>query len=520
MTLEEELKHRIFDRPTREEVVLGAMRRYNESLATARKRIKQFAKQKGEADDVVLRRTVARLPEMIYDDERAASEGDAIAKQRAEDRIEALALLEPLVERVEQGMSFERVMAELPVPTRVSDYRKYVEALEKRGIIVAPKPGESAAHAIRRLAQYQVLLLEREHAIPAPLSQTLIKEPGISRAEAVDQIVEYYIQREEERRIITVRRGAGRQAVAQRTLDKIGRDMKRYKRENDERLREQALAAVSDLPQYTRLGLTRSAAVKHALGWEGKKGRTSITNGLLEETHLTPEKIFAAAFAVADPEKMYLTGMYHGVERSRQHILVFDNIEAAARIIVYAREMKRNGVQQLSLFDVSKFYANTIEGKVLSRSGIREAYDTHIVSVPVFSSADNVAWRTPFETETHCSCKDARYMADLHAKAQYAFIYSDSHAVALAFYAMLFAVRDNGFVLNPFPLPTEAQQEVSMMVDGQVLIRSRMDGNVYTPNKAEREVLKMRNAQEVGYQRAYTHDVVQGLETIRTALLR
>ncbi|MEK6867808.1 MAG: hypothetical protein AABX98_03205 [Nanoarchaeota archaeon] len=521
MTLDEQIvRKRLLERSSREEVVLNAMQKYNEFLRDAQERIMRFASERREDPKEIFHRTIQRLPELAEEDELRSRTEPSYA-QRAKERRTLYKLLAPLRKKIEHGMSLEKALAEILVPDKVPDYRKYMLALQERGVVVSPQPGQTTTTALRDLAPYQILLLEREHNIPAPLSQTLIKEPGISRQEAVQQIVEYYMRQEEEKMIFTVRRGLGRKVVHDRAAAKIVNHMRRYRQQNEIRLREHALAIVSDLPTYERLLLSRNAAVKLAVHGEGPNKNYGLTNGLIEEKHLTPEQLFAAAFAVSNPTERCLTGMYRGVERSRQHVVVFDNIEAAMKMVAYARIIQGNGQTmpvQLSLWGLSKLYANTIEGFVASRSGIKDHYNPSVVSLPVFESEENIAWRTPFDTEPHCECKDAKYMADMHAKAQYPFIYTDTHAVALAFAGMLLAHSREGFVINPFPLPTPGQLEFSTRVDSQVLIRSRMDGNVYTPNKAEREVLKIANAREIGYENSYSHDVCVGLATINTLL--
>ncbi|MFA6888693.1 MAG: hypothetical protein WC254_04320 [Candidatus Woesearchaeota archaeon] len=407
---------------------------------------------------------------------------------------------------------------QLPIPKRVPDYLKYMSALEARGIVVRLKPGQSVTQALQELAPYQILRLEREYSIPAPLSQTLIKEPGISPQEAIDQIVKFYMRKEEEHHIVTVRRGLGRRAVQERDIEDVKKHMAQYRSENEQRIIERATAAVSDMPHYERLGLTRSAALKQALGTPEAKGRFSITNGLLEETHLTPEKIFAAAFNIADPNQLYLTEMYHGVERSRQHVLVLDNCDAAMRLLIY--HFMQQKLDSPLLFEMSKPYANCVEGNVRSRSEGRQAHAVTVTSLPTFSSEENVVWRTPFDTELRCRCKDAEYRAELHAKAQYTFIYTDTHALALAYYAMRQAEREDGFVINPFPLPTKEAQELYRKIEHQMLIDSRLENNVYPANKAERERIRIEIVRTIGYERACTHNILEGYETIRRVLLR
>jgi hypothetical protein len=524
-----ELFAKLIARPKRQDVIFNALDAYNVVIAEARRRIMAHAGRTRQTPKAVFYKTLEELPSREMNDTFAIAEAESEAEkqrlqERARERHLFYSVLVPLREKIDHGMKLEEALADVPVPPRVPNYATYVAKLEERGIVQRKYLEETATEAVARLLPHQVLVLDRSYNIPPPLSKNLLKEPDISRKEAIDQIVDYLLGEKEKEVIRTVRRGLGRKVVQERVRQEVDNKMKDEKKTHKRYYDELARAMVSDLPLYHRLLLTNNAAVRDAIRRKGQTPSTGVqlNKAIIDRYHLMPEEVFAGAFAQADPSLAYLTGMFRGIETTRQKLMVFDNVDAALRFFAYVNVANGNGDHEAvatALLTDRVLYANTLGGNVMSRTDVKKTYRTTVVPLPVFSSRDNVEWRTPWDIELTCHCPDGEYMRDRHAKAQYPFMYIDTHPVILGMYGMDAVVKKGGFVINPFPCPTEAGAEFTKKLEGQVLVNTRRDDSYNTLNRAERERLRIQRGIEVGYHTMFTHNLDVALDAVKAVRL-
>jgi hypothetical protein len=494
------IRERLLSVPERRDIVLGAIGRYNERLAKIKKR---FSQKPGD-ERKRLQAWSGDLEKRIVEgtEKLAVAPANMVVKENLERDRSGKIFLDSIIRQVDAGASIEQVTAPIHQPSRVSNYKKAMDALRNKGVVVDVSERSHVGVSIRNAADYQIVLLGRQFNIPAPFSQTLIKDPAIGVEAAVRQYVEFLVEQE------------------MKSIYDVDFDTLRANRRNPrfEKIRKHARALLESPEISGKAGSVLDDLMKfatlHIVPY--RKTRQEF-----EEKMLIPERVYAAAFSAMDKAVNYLTLVFRGFDVFHQKTMLTTNNSMGLRMHIYSellRNLAEHGVdvKRTDMTSISRAYAHGAEGEVMSRSGSRTRYDPFIRNIAEFEGvAPPDVYSRWVDFEGACHCKDSKYIGMLHQKRRHSFDYYCMHVVALACAYMERAIKGGNQVFNPLILPLEGQIDFEQRVAGKVLIVRKEDGDVKTANRGEREWLNMVNASEQGYENTYTTDFSAAKKAMR-----
>ncbi|MBN1544311.1 hypothetical protein JW898_02500 [Candidatus Woesearchaeota archaeon] len=475
--------------PERQDIVLNAIRRYNERLDKVVGRLRLYEGNERGTIGNGISRLEAEIKQEVHD--LGVNPANLAARQALKNRRSTKRLLENILRNVDAGIPLEQALAPLPELGKVSNYQNLIQRLRDAGVVVDVNGRKDAAGAIRNAADYQVVLLDSRFELPAPFSQRLIKDVKPSREESVDAFIRYNVSKEIEKRFglkldRLLKSGEKKYAGARR---------KAVRMMQDRNLQSLAERIVDSLPSFERVYLI-------------PRSKTRVE---FEENRLTPEQFYKRAFDALSDCKDYFTITFRGFDVHHPKVLLTTNDSMGMRIHLYSAFL---GYLESHGFDVKKrevtglrdSRAHAATGAVMSKSGSRTNHDPWVSGIPSYRSMPAKAYSMWPDLDCHCGCDDSRYMAVMHRRSQYKASYADMHVVALACDYMKHELDEGSRVLNPFVFPLHDQIDFEQKVQGQVLVLRKEDGDVKTANRGEREWLNMMNISDVGYDRAYTTD--------------
>ena len=237
------------------------------------------------------------------------------------------------------------------------------------------------------------------------------------------------------------------------------------------------------------------------------------TKAVFEQRLATPERVYSSQARKLRKDKNYI-GIAHTGFDGRKRLQLQSNNAIGLRIFLfseYAKKAENEGenVKPSQKLRVSKHYAHSAEGEVLSRSGIRQRYDPVVRNMADTSSDsdDSSAYSRWVDTSGDCHCKDQKYIALLHQSRAFDPVYTCPHVAALQTQYMHEEQEEGNQVLNALVFPTAEQAFYERKVNNQTMILNKDKGNVKSQlNRGEREFLLMRNLVERGYEHAATTD--------------
>ena len=486
---QDKVREKLLGTPQRQDVVLGAIDRYNGRLAQIKERLGNY-----EGNEV------QQLKKGITDLESKITANSVIlgnvptnieVRQKLNNQRSNKKILENILLSLENGESVSDALSPLPRPSRVHDYSKAMEFLRKKGVVVNVSKREEVGVKIRDAADYQIVLLDRAFEVPAPLSQTLVKNPKVTKEKVREDYLRYRVEE-----AIKAEFGVDLEVIYRDVRDvKYAKARKAAaKLRNSDHLNKIADDVASDMMSFEPVYLLQRDKTKE----EFVKGR------------FTPEDAYKQAFEKLSKSKNYLSITFRGFDVHHPKKMLTVNNSVGMRIHMYSRFLEYLqkhgvGVATCDMTGISKAYAHGSEGEVMSRSGTRISYDPWINHVSDFRKPlKEEAYTLWADIDGACHCEDSKYVGRLHSKMSYNFTYFCAHTVALFCAYAERAQDENRTVLSPFIFPLDDQVEFEKKVANQVLIARKEDGAVKAANRAEHEWLNLLNATEIGYGRAYT----------------
>ena len=494
------VRERLLSLPERQDVVLGAIDSYNRRLAKIKER---FSEKPGD-ERKRMQNWSDTLEKRIVDEtgKLAAAPANLALKEKLESDRSGKIFLDGIIRQVDAGATVESATEPIHQPSRVSNYKKAMDALRNKGIIIDVTDRQDVGVSIRNAADYQIVLLGRKFEMPAPFSQTLIKDPVVSHTDAVRRYVEHLVE-QEIKSVYDVDFDTLKANRGNPRFEKIRKHA--WALLKDPKMLEKAEGVLVDLMEFRPFYLVPY----------GK------TRQQFEEKMLTPERVFTDAFAGIDKTVNYLTLVFRGFDRVHQKTMLTTNNSVGLRMHIYSeflRNLAGHGVdvKRTDITSISKAYAHGAEGEVMSRSGVRTRYDPYVKNMADFAREippeEYSLW---VDFQGACHCKDSKYIGLMHDKKRYSFNYFCMHVVALACAYIDRALREGKDVLSPLVFPLEGQIGFEQRVADKVLLVRKEDGDIKTANRGEREWLNMVNVSEQGYVDTYTTDFSAAKEAMR-----
>ncbi|MBW2971399.1 hypothetical protein KY359_00030 [Candidatus Woesearchaeota archaeon] len=485
----DEVRQRLLERPGVKEIVLNAVKRYNERLDKVVSRLRLYnGNERG-----TIEQGISKLEAEIQKEERdlGVNPANLAARHDLDSQRSMKSFLENILAHVDAGIPLEQALAPLPVQSRVGSYQKTIQKLREAGVVVDVDDRAKAAEAVRNAADYQVVLLGSMFELPRPFSQRFIKDTDPERGESIDAFVYHRVGREVKKRFnlrldwLLDSREARHQSARRQALRML----------KDKELRNLAEIIVNTLPSFERVYLMPR----------------NKTRAEFEADKLTPEQFYKAAFDGLSPDKDYFTVAFRGFDIHHPKILLTTNNSVGMRMHLYSsflRHLERHGfkVKKRDITYLRDSRANAATGAVLSKSGMRTNYEPWVSGIPAFRSFPARAYSMWPDLDCGCGCDDGRYMAVLHERTKYKASYADIHVVALACAYMKQETDDKKKVLSPFAFPLHGQLDFEQRVRERVLIVEKEDWGLKTANRGEAEWLNMLNVADLGYDTTYTTD--------------
>jgi hypothetical protein len=499
----DKVRDKLLAQPEKQDVVLGAIHKYNARLAVMRDRLKRYAGNELQT----IQKGISELEMRVADTSRIVDHAPSnlAARKKLDEQRSNKAVLECIVAQTDRGVPVVDALAALPEPSRVSSYKKAMDYLRQRGIVIDVTDRADVAKTVRDAADFQVPLLHRQFELPAPFSQKLLKDPMMGKEEAFRVYINYLVD-EEIKKVYDVDldtiyhdRNDSRHAKARRHARDLFRSPE---------FRHRAYDVASDLMQFQPVYLLESKKTKEEF----------------EEAKRTPEATFRHAFSQLRPDVNYLTMIFRGFDVFHQKTFLTTNNSVGMRMHLYSsflEDLLAHGqdVRVSDVTSISKLYAHGAEGETMSRSGARTKYDPLVNYISDFRRPlPPKAYSLWADISGLCHCKDLKYIGRLHQRKEYDFVYFCMHVVALACTYMDRAVHQGDTVLSPFLFPLDEQLDFEQRTSRSLFVR-KDGGDIKVANRGEREWLNMANASERGYARTYTTDFAVARDCMKKMLL-
>ncbi len=484
------VKSTLLDRPQRQEIVIGAIQKYN---ARAEKTKAWLAKYPGKESQRLnasirgLEKQVEQLSLMLGNDRT-----DSGTRAELTEKSSGKKFLEQTLARIEKGVSANEAVESLPEPGKISNYQKAVDFLRGKGVIVDVSDKLEVTRTIRGAADYEVVLLDKIFGVPAPFSYRLIKTPRLSMKAKVNIFLETLVDS-----------ALKRQGYNPARVDQSMRGSLRSE------LYDSAKKAVDGMMRFTSVQLLK----------DDKRVKVFHTN------KYSPEQVYGTVFDKLDKRQNHLGITWTGFDRQRLMILTSNN-STGLRTHLYSallRGLESYGIEipKAEMTRISKRYAHGAEGEVLSKSGDRPQYDPWVRSIPAFNDVlPPEAFAMWVDFSGACNCKDWKYVAQMHKQqVKHGWTYACKHVASLVC-AYLSEAQKDCDVLSPLLFPLDDQVDFEQRVANQVLFTEIDGADFNAARRLEREWLNIENAKALGYSDTYTTDIRQAERAIKDIVLR
>ncbi len=501
-----DLKQDVLYTPKREAIISEAVRNFNRRGTEAERESRRYKNPK-----TFLRGKKSYLDKRIREARKEISNTPGSRRQveQLEELVSQRKILDHL--RIENGRV---VFKRLEIPERVHNYRRLLQGLYRetlttdpegdfnyvsRAIVTFVRDPLRAASAIRNSADFEIILLDRNFELPEPFSQRFIKDPEKTYRRAFNIYLEKIIEDELLKQPgVTLRK-------LRRKNDIWREEMKWLKK--DPKMRERAEDVVSDLLQLHYAYLVPYFRSRNEMAEAGK-----------------PEDIMLERLSRLRKDKLYFGLVYTGLDRHQRVFLTTNNSQGLLMLmfsdLVERLQNEGHKVRQSDIIRISQEYAHGSEGEVLSRSGIRQRYDpyiSHVIDYDPRRPIPKDLLRRWTDLSGACHCLDAKYVGMLHESREYDFTYFCAHTIAVYLKHAQERLEEGRRVISPVVLPTVKQAYYENKLGRQVLVLKKEGGGVKERlNRGERELLNMRNIQELGPRNTLTADFEEAYQAMRS----